>query len=535
MPIVQDTFQRSNSGGNSLNSPQWLTPFPFSEANVGSTSGGIQVLNNAFAPLSSGGDSALTVWLGQTFGNDQWAQATIAAIAAFTSQVSITACSSAAGTSTYTYTLTSGAALIVNQQIYVTGMTNAGNNSPTAGFKITALGSGTFSVANASPGANETGSTGVGKSPSDSNCGVAVRVSADAKTGYFLSIGTNSGAVGGNGVSADHRVYDVELWKVVSGTATFITQFGQPINTITDAVGDIYTLAVKGTTLTVWHNSTLLITATDSSIASGSPGLFTWSVGSPGEWANPTVYTVGNSGTQWDNFLGSDNGYTQVAADNFTRANENPLSDGGAWTKVPGATVNNLQLVSNLVEGTGAGSGAFNAMYWNANPFTNDQYSQQIVNTISTNSPQGPIVRVSTSLETFYYLQVSQATSVYSVKFFKVINGTVTQIGNTVSNIANPTGKVALLVVIGTTLMGFIDGSLLNMVTGQTDITSGAAGLMVQWTNSVTSCIAGAWSAGNVVPVTATASVGGGGSTSLGPGGIGISGDVFLGLKRRLL
>ena len=275
MAIVGDTFQRANG---TLQSSSWLVPaFPFSEAGVGSIGGGIQIKNNAFAPLDSGGDAALSVWQGQTFGNDQWAAASIASIAPFTSQVHITACSSSAGTSTYTYTLTSGAALQTLQQIIISGMTNSGNN---VNKQITGLGAGTFSVANASPGANESGSNGTGKSPSDSNCGVAVRCSSNGKNGYFLSIGTNSCVVGTNGTFSpvDSRVYDVELWKVVNGTATFLANTSV-ISSITDVVGGIYALSVKGTTLTVCYNSSVLFTKTDTDLSSGSPGIFTWSVG----------------------------------------------------------------------------------------------------------------------------------------------------------------------------------------------------------------------------------------------------------------
>ena len=140
--------------------------FPVGPNNVSHLAGGIEIVAHAFAPISTGGSGAFSIATGPSFGDDQYARATISAIAVYTSVVAITACVSAAGTSVYTYTLTSGAALQDNQQLYITGMQHSGNDG---NFQITALGAGTFSVLNASPGANETGSSGTGNSPSDSN------------------------------------------------------------------------------------------------------------------------------------------------------------------------------------------------------------------------------------------------------------------------------------------------------------------------------------------------------------------------------
>jgi uncharacterized protein (TIGR02217 family) len=74
------------------------------------------------------------------------------------SNVSISAASISGINTTYTYTLSSGAALEVGMRIVITGMTNAGNNGT---FYITALGAGTFTVVNAS-GVNASGQTGSG-------------------------------------------------------------------------------------------------------------------------------------------------------------------------------------------------------------------------------------------------------------------------------------------------------------------------------------------------------------------------------------
>jgi hypothetical protein len=98
----------------------------------------------------------------------QWASAISAAFASFSwaqstdtgqvmwSGMSISAVSMSGTNATYTYSGLTGLALAVGRALTITGMTNAANN----GVKIiTALGSGTFTVVNAS-GVTESGSTG---------------------------------------------------------------------------------------------------------------------------------------------------------------------------------------------------------------------------------------------------------------------------------------------------------------------------------------------------------------------------------------
>ena len=74
------------------------------------------------------------------------------------SVVNITAASSANGTVTYSYTLTSGPPLQVSSPVKITGMTSGGNNGL---FTITALGTGTFTVANPN-GVTASGQSGTG-------------------------------------------------------------------------------------------------------------------------------------------------------------------------------------------------------------------------------------------------------------------------------------------------------------------------------------------------------------------------------------
>ncbi len=105
-----------------------------------------------------------------TYANySQWASAISGAFASFgwvqtsdTGQVmwsgmSLTAVAMSSSNATYTYTSLTGLALAVGRVLTITGMTHSANNGA---FVITALGTGTFTVVNAS-GVAESGSTGV--------------------------------------------------------------------------------------------------------------------------------------------------------------------------------------------------------------------------------------------------------------------------------------------------------------------------------------------------------------------------------------
>lgn len=60
--------------------------------------------------------------------------------------------------------------------------------------------------------------------------------------------------------------------------------------------------------------------------------------------------------------------------DNFTRANENPLSDGGQWTKATGPASNALQISANTCKNvTSTGTGA---AFVSGTSFVNDQFAQ---------------------------------------------------------------------------------------------------------------------------------------------------------------
>ena len=99
--------------------------------------------------------------------------------------------------------------------------------------------------------------------------------------------------------------------------------------------------------------------------------------------------------------------------DNFNRANENPLSDAGAWHTVTSsgamAVTNNQVLIANPA---GSDSDAYfdGGVSWSAN-----QYSQLDIVSADTignaHGGIGPSVRVSSSSRTYYRVILNQATA----------------------------------------------------------------------------------------------------------------------------
>ena len=491
MSFVADNFNRPN-GSLGLN---WGAVVPFSDAGDVSNAG-IQLVNSAFAAASSPGDAAYaawgTGWGVSSFGNNQWAQGTVAAIASFTSVINITACVPVGGTSTYTYTLSSGSALVIHQQLYITGMQNSGNNSPTGGFQITGLGVGTFTVANASPGLSEVGSNGTGTSPSDSICGIAVRCSAGGNA-YLVQIGTNSSVAGNNGgMPSDNREYCVELWKVVSGTATYLTGYLEgTLQASFDSAGVVYTLSAVGNQLTVYRNGLEIIKQTDSSLASGAPGIGVWSVSGAGEWANPTVYSAGNSGTQWTNFQGGDYSAGNVPYfDDFIGVDTTDLHTYNAnWVENSGTFEIRNTTGSYGVQGaTFVGSNALAS--WQGAVLSNDQWAQVTIFSLSTGQSVGPAVRCAASGNTGYFYRGSGA----SARVLYRINGGTFSLLATGTTHVNAVGDVLRLVVIGSTLYCYVNGVLdtFGAITDATPLTSGHAGVQ-----GVSGCISACFQCGN--------------------------------------
>ena len=75
----------------------------------------------------------------------------------------------------------------------------------------------------------------------------------------------------------------------------------------------------------------------------------------------------------------------QLAADNFHRANENPLNNGGNWTAPTGLS-QGLQIVSELCQSAAALSTEYAGQYFNGAPLPEDQYASLTLATFENGS-----------------------------------------------------------------------------------------------------------------------------------------------------
>jgi hypothetical protein len=137
--------------------------------------------------------------------------------------VAITAASLASGNTTYTYTLTSGPGLGINNFIVITGMSHSGNNGT---FKVASLGSGTFTVSNSSGVTATESGTGNSAVPTSTTSIYEIWEPQDAlqtgTTQYFLKLGY--GTTGGE-------------WEIYTSLSTGMDGAGNQTGTVTSIYG----------------------------------------------------------------------------------------------------------------------------------------------------------------------------------------------------------------------------------------------------------------------------------------------------------
>jgi hypothetical protein len=197
----------------------------------------------------------------------------------------------------------------------------------------------------------------------------------------------------------------------------------------------------------------------------------------------------------------------QLASDNFTRANENPLSDGGNWTTLPGS--NALEISSDLCQSaTAGGMGIGSAAYWNAITPPTDQYSSITVATISNLNGNGTdaaaVVRVQSGSSSIYYeggvgAQQSGTTGLGNSCYLwigKVDVSSETELAQAVA-VAN-IGDVFNLTVHGPTLLLRQNGAVV-LIGADSSLVNGWFGLHSKCDASITTSQMSAWSAGTPV------------------------------------
>lgn len=187
---------------------------------------------------------------------------------------------------------------------------------------------------------------------------------------------------------------------------------------------------------------------------------------------------------------------TQLAADDFDRANENPLGNG-VWSAPSG--VNPCKIVSNAATAS-VNDGNDNVSYYSGVSWPNDQYSEITIGAFCC-----PVVRVASGAAT-YYLAADDGAG--NILIYKRVAGTYTQIGTGAGSFG--AGQVARLEANGTTIRCLVNGVQKATCTDSA-IASGSAGVLTETTNTVTAWAGGDFSSGGTVALTgqaATASAG---------------------------
>jgi hypothetical protein len=179
---------------------------------------------------------------------------------------------------------------------------------------------------------------------------------------------------------------------------------------------------------------------------------------------------------------------TLPASDNFTGTNGTAVQvNNSGW----GVNTSGMVIQSNALAGNTLNHDAF--IYWNADAFNNDQYSQLTVVAVTANTYAGPAVRMAkSSTQTAYFLQGDSGDGLY---LMKIVSSTETQLGSAGAVLA--ANDVLRLDVVGTTLTPKKNGSAVSPPGAQTDssIASGAAGINIF--NNSTGTLVDDWSADN--------------------------------------
>lgn len=184
-----------------------------------------------------------------------------------------------------------------------------------------------------------------------------------------------------------------------------------------------------------------------------------------------------------------------IASDDFNRANESPLSDGGNFTLVTGKGT--LNLVSNAITPGTVNNGCFEV--WNNGSWPNDQWqSIKLTNLAdvggSINGPQGVLRGVTSGAQTYYFWLARISTGAQ-------ISRSVA--GSTLSLATNPTaagipanGDVFVCTIVGTTITLYKNGTAI-LTADDSTLASGNPGVSgFQTLSSTVNLTLDDWAAG---------------------------------------
>ncbi len=181
---------------------------------------------------------------------------------------------------------------------------------------------------------------------------------------------------------------------------------------------------------------------------------------------------------------------TQLATDNFTRANANPI--GGNWTTSPGDAA--LQIVSNKAA-PGANTGYASA-YWNAITWPNDQWSEVTLDTENDIAYITAIVRMSGTDQTYYSAFCQGPLGSGHLLVIKFVAGSATTLFDSGIVVVVNSGDILRLSALGTQITLYVNG-VSQFQTNDSSISSGSAGMGFYSTSGSDVLLVSKWSGGD--------------------------------------
>ena len=305
-------------------------------------------------------------------------------------------------------------------------------------------------------------------------------------------------------------------------------QLGASVPVSALAAGTTLSLSVTGSTLTFADNGTTAITATDTTLTGGAPGIMANGLATATNWSGTgvtttttttttaatttttaptttstiptssttttaptstttstvpsTTTTTGGGGSGGGSIPGFSG--TTIATDNFARANG---SLGPNWTDMADG---GLTIVNQQVQGTNSGGDSGDIR--TGESYTSDQFSQvQLTSTQLTGSQWvGPAVRTQAGGQDMYVGIYSWNSGSPEIMLFLRDNGSWDQLA-TATTTALAAGSTLTLTVVGSTLAFAVNNATV-LSTTDTTLTGGAPGVVANGLASATN-----WSGGN--------------------------------------
>jgi len=184
---------------------------------------------------------------------------------------------------------------------------------------------------------------------------------------------------------------------------------------------------------------------------------------------------------------------TQLATDNFTRANSSDL--GTAWDVCTGEIPEGFDIVTNTARADSTQLGADASETNNSATWPSNQYSETTLGTVSAaglGAGYGPTCRAATGATVTYYRVVGCSSG---WELGKKVAGAFTSITSSSTAVAN--GDIIKLEVNGTSLKVYKNGAQVGTTQTDASIASGRAGVAYSSVASSSDTIS-LWSGGDL-------------------------------------